>query len=482
MEVEMTATSVGLVQACDDPKLFGFPIWPAQREALAEVEAGPRIHVWAIGRRGTKTTLAALVGLWCCLLRPELRECLRPGERGYAVGVATNLRQARLLVRAALSIVERSPLLGELVESATEDEILFSNGNCFTAFPCSSRSSRGWPVFCLVMDEFAHFLSESEGPQVADRVWEALTPSVSQFGSLARVLALSTPYGTGNLFADLFERASAGEIPDAVARHATTAQMNPTITPELLETERARNPETFRQEYLADFLAGGSAFLDSARIDEAVANRGELDPSAASNWIAGLDAAFSRDPFGLSLVGRDYERARLVLGLTRRWLPPRRKASSFEERRKTEDDVLGEVIEQCRAYRVSAVLIDQHLAPAIVDRLRRAGLPVRTVAMTAQSKTDAFSEVRARLAADELELYGEPNLLAELRRLRTRYTAGRAAVVNPRAGDSHGDQAQALALAVWGHRDWRAGQESGPFDLEADALLDDFDLHYGEML
>jgi hypothetical protein len=48
-----------------------------------------------------------------------------------------------------------------------------------------------------------------------------------------------------------------------------------------------------------------------------------------------------------------------------------------------------------------------------------------------------------------LELYGEPTLLAELRRLRTKYRAGHAAVVNPRVGGSHGDLAQALALAVW---------------------------------
>jgi hypothetical protein len=46
-------------------------------------------------------------------------------------------------------------------------------------------------------------------------------------------------------------------------------------------------------------------------------------------------------------------------------------------------------------------------------------------------------------------LYEQPSLTAELRRLRTRYAAGQAAVVNPRVGSSHGDQAQALALAVW---------------------------------
>jgi hypothetical protein len=189
--------SAGLVAACDDPQLFGFEAarWPAQRERLAAVERGPRLHVWADGRRSLKTTRMALVGLWCCLLRPELLERLRPGERGYAVGVATNLRQARLLVRTALSVVERSPLLAELVEAATEDELHFVNGTGFAAFPCSSRGGRGWPIFALLMDEAAHFVSETEGPQVAERVFAGLAPSTAQFGDLARIVVSSTPWG-----------------------------------------------------------------------------------------------------------------------------------------------------------------------------------------------------------------------------------------------------------------------------------------------
>jgi len=124
--------------------------------------------------------------------------------------------------------------------------------------------------------------------------------------------------------------------------------------------------------------------------------------------------------------------------------------------------VLAEVAGVCRSYGAS-VVTDQHVAPAVVDRLRRAGLNVRTVPMTAQSKTAAFSELRARLYTRSLELYDEPTLLAELRRLRTRYTAGAASVVNPRVGGSHGDMAQALALAVLEHATMGVGSADGAF-------------------
>jgi hypothetical protein len=177
--------------------------------------------------------------------------------------------------------------------------------------------------------------------------------------------------------------------------------------------------------------------------------------------VAGLDPAFSSDPFGLALVGRDpLGGERLVLGLARAWRPSRRKGGSFEERRAVEDAVLGEVAGVCLRYR-ARVVTDQYAAPAVVDFLRRRGLSVTSIAMSAGTKTAAFAELRARLYSGSLELYDEPSLIAELRRLRTRHTAGQAAVVNPRVGGSHGDMAQALALAVWEH-----GQAGGPFSAE----------------
>jgi transcriptional antiterminator Rof (Rho-off) len=198
--------NVGLVQACDDRRLFNFPLWPKQRALLEAVEAGHRLHVWALGRRSGKTTLAAIVGLHTCLFKPSIAARVRPGERFYAVAVATNLRQARLFVSAARSIVEASELLADQVVSVTEDEIVFATGGVLTAFPCSSRGGRGWPVAALLMDEAAFFLSETEGPQVAERVFEALVPSTAQFGGLARVIVASTPYGTDGLFAGLRRR------------------------------------------------------------------------------------------------------------------------------------------------------------------------------------------------------------------------------------------------------------------------------------
>jgi hypothetical protein len=86
-------------------------------------------------------------------------------------------------------------------------------------FPYSARGIRGWAISTLLMDEAAHFLTETEGPQVVERVFNSLVPATAQFGDKARIILSSTPWGQDGLFADMFQRAPSGELKDAAAHH-----------------------------------------------------------------------------------------------------------------------------------------------------------------------------------------------------------------------------------------------------------------------
>jgi hypothetical protein len=255
---------------------------------------------------------------------PELGDRVRPGERRHAVAVATNLRQARLFVRAALSVVERSPILAGLVEAVTEDEILFRNSTALSAFPCTSRGARGWPISTLLLDEAAWHV-DTDGNSAAERVFSSLVPATAQFAGEARVIVSSTVWGDSGFFADLHQRAAAGEFPDAQAQLATTREVNPTIPDEFLEHERLRNPEAFAAEYESVFTGGGGAFFDPQRLAD-----------AGLGWVVGLDLGVVRDPTGVVVVGREpSDPDRLVVGAAHRWGPAERP-DSFEERRLAE--------------------------------------------------------------------------------------------------------------------------------------------------
>lgn len=295
---------------------------------------------------------------------------------------------------------------------------------------------RGWPISCLILDEVAFFLSESDGFQTGERVWAALAPSTAQFGPEGRIILASTPWGTSGLFAEMYQRAAAGEIADANAEHATTLQVNPTITAEFLEVEAQRDLDSFRAEYEAEFLGSGDAFIDFDRID---LNGGPpARPEDGVSWIAGIDPAFARDPFGLALVGRATDGAGFVIG------PVRGLKAEGEF-----GAIVDEIASVAKEYRAK-VITDQYSSAAVVERLRHEhGLRVEVNNMTATSKTAIFQELRARLYDGSLSLPDHPMLINELRRLRTKYSAGSAAILNPRVGGSHGDMAQALAIAVY---------------------------------
>jgi hypothetical protein len=446
--------TVSVLDACDDEQLLGFDLWPGQRDLLQWFQlgqdAGDWLSVWCVGRRSGKSTLAALVALHSCLLRPDLDAMAGSTGGSHAIAIATNLKQARHLIGVAREIVQVSPLLSSMLNSDTLDSLTFSNGTVFAAFPASSRGGRGRAVRCLILDEAAHLLDNDGGSaaEVGD-VFAAMIPATAQFRGKAPVIVCSTPAGDANFFADLVRKADTGELEHGRAFRAPSADMNPHLDKSFLEAEERRDPDSFRGEYLAELIGSGGAFLDPDLVESCVASRGELDPDEADSWVAGFDPSFSQDPAAVVMVGRSRVNPdRLLVGCVRSWLPLRqRKTVRTDERRQLEDRLLSEVADVCERFHVRAVVTDGYMPGVVNEALRRRGLWVEEFTLTTGSKVEMFAGVKARLAAGSIELYPEPTLVAELKRLRSVFRGGSRMIETPRLGGTHCDSAIALGLA-----------------------------------
>jgi hypothetical protein len=382
--------SVGLLEACDAPSLLNFKAYPLQREILASLEGPAQRAVWCLGRRSGKSRMIANACVHNALLRPDL-DAQTGGETRFIVIVATRVEQARIPLRFVMSTVERSPVIKRHVRRSTEDMIEFETATgartAIASFPCGSRGGRGWPVSLLALDELAHFL-DSDGNSSAAQVWAAMTPSVAQFGSLGRVIASSTPAGTGGLFAELFQRASSGEDESAVAFQHATWEMNPRIDRAWLAAQEADDPDMFRAEFGAEFIGGASGLLDWDRVQ--VADYVELPPHAGRDWVLAIDAAVQRDPFAAVVVGRDArDPERLLVGSVQAWRPGR--VESFAHRSRVEEELFGRAIELGRRFGVREVVADQHLSRLVRDRFQRAGFGVRIDPWTAPSRYGGFA-------------------------------------------------------------------------------------------
>ncbi len=448
-----TRPKVGLVEALNDPRLLGAGMRAhrRQRELLAAIEDA-RLTVACCGRRFGKTKAAAAAGLHNLLLVPELDALVAPGEKRYAISIANSQTQARIFVEHALALVKASPTLRRELVSETATELTFTRNRVLSAFPCTSKSTRGFAVSFICLDEFAHhFDVEEGGPAVASRIWASMTPSVAQFGTLGRIVVISTPLGSDGTFADLYAKARNGEIPSAVSFHAPTSA-NPRVDKTYLEEQEAvLGHDDFMREFGAEFIAGGASYIENSAIRECVADWLEALPADGRDWVLAFDAAFASDPSAVAVVGRSpTDRTHLICGHTQRWLSPRSR-SKIRRSRDEETAHLGSVIAAVASIATTfqaRVVVDQHLPGTVVHEFARNGVHASVRPWTSESRTQAAQAVLARILTKRIELPSDPQLVAELSRLRTTYRAASARVEIPRSGDSHCDIAVALMAAV----------------------------------
>jgi phage terminase large subunit-like protein len=445
--------SVPLGAACRDRALIPLQPHPGQDELLSLAEEY-RFLFAACGRRFGKSRWAAATALHNLLLTPEADALVSPGETRFVLIVANSREQALVVLDHARTLVRSSQALAHELVEESEYELRFRGNRSFLALPCSSRSVRGYAASTVIFDEMAHYPDEDvTGPRTADRLWAALTPSVAQFGRYGRVIAISTPAGTSGLFAELWQKARGGELPEAAAYTAPTSK-NPLVDPAYLAAqEAALGPDDFDREFNAVFTAGGLGFFEPDRLRAVVGNWKEVLPADGTDWRCAIDPAFARDPFGLAVVGRRRDDgSRLVVGHTQRWLAPKTRRRIIRTRTDETsqiEKVVGEVASVCERYGVTRLISDQHLSGTMQSEFEKIGFTVEIAAWTGDSKTAAMRSLRALINTSRIELPDDPVLIAELGRVRTKL--GRDEIETPRTGDSHCDVALSVAAAVLDH-------------------------------
>ena len=441
---------ISLTVAARDRRLLGATIElrPRQLELLASLDGLESTHVWAIGRQAGKSTLGAMAAVHNAALRPDLDAMIPRGRVRYVLAAAPSEEQAREFVKLAAALIDSSPALAKLVTvKADRIDFLLPGGarTAIRALPANSRSVRGVSASMLILDEFAHF-TDTAGPASDERMFAALEPSTRVFGGLARVLVISTPYGETGRFFELFHAAQSGALPSARAVHAPVWEVDPTLGDEWLERKRIEvGEDTFRQEYGAEFVAGGGQFFDLRGVEF---ESGAVAPEDGKGWVAGLDPAFHNDQFGVAVVGESvHVPGVLVTGIVD-GIKPGGKRKSLELRRGREDATLERVAGLLEPYGGHGlrVVTDQHQADAVRSHFGRLGWGVSVVNLTGPLQTAAFTSTRTRLMDGSLRLWRHQQLLEELRRVRARDTES---IDLPRFGGSHCDIASALALAVY---------------------------------
>lgn len=204
---------------------------------------------------------------------------------GTVLWVSRNQEQAALTldyVYTALSDCQHPPYVSE-----NQQSFELSNGGKVITQPATRSAGRGIAATLVIIDEMAW-------QQYARLIYTAILPTLATTGG--RLIVLSTPYGQGNLFHDLWEQAQQEGSPWSA--HFLPWQVHPDWDEAWAEARRAEmGDEAFAQEHDCDFLRSGGAVFEQAEIDDLFRLAAFPAPDATHRYVSGFDIGRRQDAF-----------------------------------------------------------------------------------------------------------------------------------------------------------------------------------------
>src|SRR6266542_780141 len=375
----------------------GLPLSHSQREAFRTVadRAPPARRVkelWVIaGRRAGKDSIASAIATAAALGQYE--SYLRPGERAVVMCLAVSREQARIVHRYIAAYFTENPLLRPLVTRETDDGLELTNGVDVVVSTNSYRAVRGRTILCVIFDEVSFWRDEDSATPDVETYNAVLPGLVTLPGSM--LIAITTAYRKSGLAFDKWRKHYGQPDDDILVVRGPSTAFNPTLPQHVIGAAMERDPEAAAAEWLSEWRADLSDFLDRELIGDAV-DRGVhvRPPQPMTRYIAFADPSGGRgDSFTAAIAHLEGDRAILDCLYERR--------APFDP-----STVVVEIAALLKSYRVPEVTGDRYAAEWVVSAFQKQAIRYR------QSERD-----RSALYLDALPLFtsGRARLLDNAR-------------------------------------------------------------------
>ncbi len=185
------------------------------------------------GRRGGKSKLIALVGAAEAVLSGKEKR-LSTGEIGMISILSPTRLQSRIIFSYLKSVFHSTSLLANEVVEETKDGFVLRNGlevHIMTGSPQSG--GRGFSNVAVIVDECCFFGISEDSVRSDLELIRSLRPSLSSTGG--RLLAVSTPFSAQGWAYATFRRCFANDDADTLVWNASSLQMNPLLSPSVVE-------------------------------------------------------------------------------------------------------------------------------------------------------------------------------------------------------------------------------------------------------
>jgi hypothetical protein len=386
-----------------------------------------------VGRRGGKSRILALIAVYLATSK-DYAPLLSAGEVATIAVIASDRKQARSIYRYALGLLESVPALAGMIDDAKADVINLSNSVVIEIATASFRVTRGYTFAAVLADETAFWRSDDNSANPDTEIFRALRPGMASIPG-AVLLNASSPYRRSGVLFNSFKRHYGHDDARVLVWKGTTAEMNPSIDPEVIAEAYEEDPQSAASEYGAEFRDDIADFVAQDVVDACVEAGCFERPmrKAAGPYMAFIDAAggSGSDSMTMAITHREGDIA--VLDAVRERKP-----------KFSPDDVVSEFAALLKAYGIHKAESDRWGGDWVGEAFRKAGI---TVEPCAKPKGDIYKELLPSLNARRCSLLDNPRLTAQLVGLERRVARGGKDSIDHAPG-GHDDVANAVAGAL----------------------------------
>jgi hypothetical protein len=362
---------------------------------------------------------------------------LSPGEIGTILILAASKSQANVVFGYCRAFFESSPVLRQLVEEVTADEIRLRGNIVISVHSASFRTVRGRTLLGCVFDEAGYWRDESSSlPDV--EAYRAIVPALMTTDGM--LIGISSPYAQRGLLFTKHQQSFGRDDPDVLVVQAPSIVFNPSLDQARVEKEMRDDPEAARSEWMAEFRGDLSTYVDRAVV-EACVERGVLERpfQLRFKYVAHIDSSGGQnDSMTVAIAHREGER--VVLDLTGEWRPP------FNP-----DEVVADIVKILRSYRLGSASGDAYASGWVVAGFRQHGITYRHFD---RNRSEIFLEFLPILTASACVLLDQPRLIGQISQLERRTGRGGRDSIDHMRG-AHDDLAVVAAAALVAAREAR---------------------------
>ncbi len=303
------------------------------------------------------------------------------------------------------------------ITTESKSELGFANGHKILSLPQNPATVRGFSGH-LFLDEFGHHSQDSD-------IYTAAVPVTTRGFRLA---VLSTPMGqSGEYYKCWTER------PD-FSKHDTNIHdaVRLGLAVDVESIKRNMDDESFRQEYLCEFVDESTAYFPYGLIRDAIGER----PQEYGECYIGVDIGRHRDLTAIYVLGKLGEMHTTVhLEIL--------DGQPFEVQRVAIESLASR-------YNAQGLMIDATgMGAQLAEQLQEKMQTATAVTFTNDVKRDLAVGVKMALEGKRLQIPDDPKLISDIHAVRRTVTAANNVRFEAeRTAEGHADRFWALALAL----------------------------------